>query len=332
MERRETADRSRPGEDVALSRWDLDGERYYSFGRYLREQFPFRVRKIGLDAGFTCPNRDGTRGVGGCTFCNNESFSENSGRGAPPSLARQVADGITFYRSRFRAEKFFLYYQAYTNTYAPADRLRAIYGEGLEAGGDDVVGLSIGTRPDCVPDPVLDLVASYSDRYQVWIEYGIQTRNRAALDLMNRGHHWEEFEDAIRRTRLRAPAVRICAHLILGCPGDGPDDALGTVRDVTELGVDGVKLHHLYVSPRTVLARQYERGEVRLLSLEEYVALAADALEELSPRCVVQRLVGDLAGPMVVAPLWGLTRTAIYTRIIGELRRRGTRQGSRFFG
>lgn len=311
--------------------WALAGERYYSFGRYLRERFPFRVHKVGLDAGFTCPNRDGTRGFGGCTYCNNASFSENSGPAAPPSLARQVADGFAFYRGRFgTGSRFFLYFQAFTNTYAPVEKLRAIYDEGLAAGGDAVVGLSIGTRPDCVPDPVLDLVASYSSRYQVWLEYGIQTRNPVSLDFMNRGHHWEEFEDAIRRTRSRAPEVRICAHVILGCPGDRPEDSLATVRDVTALGVDGIKLHHLYVSPQTVLARQFERGEIRLMSLDEYVALAADALEILSPGCVVQRLVGDLSGPMVIAPLWGCSRSAVYGRINGELRRRGTRQGSRF--
>jgi hypothetical protein len=273
----------------------------------------------------TCPNRDGTVGVGGCTYCVNESFNPQDGKPVA-SISEQMRRGMAYMRRRYKAEKFFAYFQPYSNTYAPVDELRAAYDAAVAF--EDVVGLSIGTRPDCVPDEVLDLVASYSDRLEVWLEYGLQSAHDRTLAAINRGHDFACFLDAVERTRVRT--IRICVHVILGLPGESHADMMATACALQPLALDGVKLHHLYVARGTALAEAYARGEVRLFTAEEYVGVACDVLERLPPRVVVQRLVGDTtSADVLIAPVWSESKAAVQNRIVEEFRRRGTTQGSR---
>ncbi|MDD5085943.1 MAG: TIGR01212 family radical SAM protein, partial [Candidatus Omnitrophica bacterium] len=200
---------------------------YNKFGNYLKKHFGCRVHKVTLDAGFTCPNRDGYLSYDGCTYCNNQGFSSNT-RLAPRSLEEQLAEGINYFRSRFNAEKFIAYFQAYTNTYAAPDELRKRYD--VVRSFDEVAGISIGTRPDCVTPEILDLIESYSDKYMVWVEYGLQTIHEKTLKRINRGHTYESFLKAIDMTAGRK--INICAHVILGLPGETRDDMMKTAEAV----------------------------------------------------------------------------------------------------
>lgn len=308
---------------ASLQRPWLAGKRYYPFSEYLRRLFGAKVYKVSLDAGFTCPNRDGTKGFGGCAYCVNESFSPNAGRKLP--IGNQMRRGMEFMRSRYGAEKFIAYFQAFTNTYADVETLRRCYDEALRF--PDVVGLSIGTRPDCVPDEVLDLIEGYTQRYHVWVEYGLQSRHNRTLDLVNRGHHYEDFVDGVERSRGRG--INICAHVILGLPGESGDDMMETGRAVSSLGVQGIKLHHLYVAKHTPMETLYRLGKIDVLSHDEYIRLACDFLERISPDITIQRLVGDVTSDMLVAPKWPVSKEEVLRGITEELVRRGTCQGAK---
>lgn len=296
--------------------------RWTPFSQHLKRLFPWKVAKIPLDAGFTCPNIDGTLAYGGCTYCDNRSFSPNA-RGARASIAEQIRRGMERYRPK-GFEHFIAYFQANTNTYAPTSRLKELYDEALSF--PEVVGLSIGTRPDCVPDVVLDLVESYAPRVRVWLEMGVQTMSDEANRRTNRAHTWGDFVDAVRRASGRK--FELVAHTILGLPGDTPEGMRETAVELGRLGIDSVKVHHLYICPGTVMEDQLRRGEVRVMELDEYVALACDFLERLPEGVSIQRLVGELDGPYVVAPRWGLSKSEVLSRIDAELARRGTRQGT----
>ena len=296
---------------------------YYAFSRYLRGQFGCKVHKVSLHAGFTCPNRDGSVGVGGCTYCVNESFSPQAGR--PVRLiGEQMADGMAYMRRRYKAEKFIAYFQAFTNTYADLDTLRTRYDEAICF--PDVVGLAIGTRPDCVSNEVLDLVQSYTDRLEVWLEYGLQSAHNRTLRLVNRGHDVAAFVDAVERARGRG--IRICVHVILGLPGESWDDMMATADLLASLGIDGVKIHHLYIARKTAMAEEYRRGRVSVFLAEDYVRVACDFLERIPSDVVVQRLVGDTASTdVLIAPCWSETKAEVLQMFVEEFRRRGTFQG-----
>ncbi|HLD35977.1 MAG TPA: TIGR01212 family radical SAM protein, partial [Planctomycetota bacterium] len=232
---------------------------FYSFKNYLKDRFPgLKVYKIALDAGFTCPHRpqrdrvqrtSDTR-AGGCIYCENRSFSPYARLPIRPPISEQIAKAMDFYRQRHKADKFIIYFQAYTNTLGPVDKLKALYDEALNH--QDIVGLAIGTRPDCVPDQTLDLITGYTKKYDVWLEYGLQSAHDKTLEFINRGHKYADFADAVKRTKGRG--ISIAAHLILGLPNETRDDMLGSVQKVIDLGVDGIKLHHLYVAQNTKLA------------------------------------------------------------------------------
>lgn len=300
-------------------------ERYYSFGRYLRERFPFKVHKIPIHAGFTCPNRDGHKGVGGCTYCANESFSPNVGDPSILSVKEQIRRGKKFLRSRYAAEKFIVYFQAFSNTYADILTLKSRYDEAM--GEEDVIGLSIGTRPDCVSDEVLELVNSYTDVHHVWIEYGLQSIHNQTLKRINRCHTYQEFEDAVYRTKVFG-GINVCVHVILGLPGEDHSDMMATARKVSSLGIDGIKLHHLYVAKNTTLEKEYRLGKVKTMDMEEYVSIASDFLENLSSDVTVQRLVGDTHGGSLVSPIWPAGKAEVVQAVTGELRRRNSCQGT----
>jgi uncharacterized protein len=302
------------------------GRRFYPYSQFLRERFGCRVYKLTVDAGFTCPNRDGTRGHGGCIYCENSSFSPAAG--SRLSVRDQVEKEIRLARERYGAHKFIAYFQPFSNTYAPVEKLRALHAEALSV--DGVVGLSIGTRPDCVPPPVLDYLGELAGRTHLWVEYGLQTSHDVTLQLVNRGHSFAEFEDAVRRTQGRG--IFICVHLILGLPGEDREMIRQTAERLARLGVDGVKLHHLHVVRNTVLAGMHAEGRVKLLELGEYVQLCADVLERLPPWTVLQRFVGDVQGDSLIAPKWNEGKLRVLEAIQEELSRRGTRQGAWFDG
>lgn len=302
--------------------WRGAGLRYYSYNFFLQQRFGGRVQKVSLDAGMTCPNVDGTVAKGGCVFCDNRSFSPS--RRLPRTTIRgQLDEGIMRLKRRYKARQFLAYFQPATNTYAPVNRLRPLYEEAISE--PQVVGLAIGTRPDCVPDDVLDLLSELSGRTYVSVEYGLQTIHNRSLDWMNRGHHHDAFLDAIARSRGRG--FEICAHVMLGLPGESREDMLATAREVARLKLDAVKIHNLYVVQDTPLAEQYAAGQVRLLEREEYVETVIDFLELLPPDCIVERISGEAPPDYFVAPSWCLNKPAILRAIDQEFTRRNSWQG-----
>lgn len=296
--------------------------RIHTFGESLRRRFPFKVRKIGVDAGFTCPNRDGAKAWGGCVYCDNRSFSLNAG--SPDPLEAQIARGIERSR-RHGVEHFIVYFQAYTNTYGPVARLRELYESALRF--PEVVGISVGTRPDCLSNAVLDLLSELTERTAVWLEIGLESSHDRSLRWMNRAHTYADFEDTVRRSAGR-PFDR-AVHLIYGLPGESHDDMMETTDRVAATGFDSVKVHHLYVARGTPLEEMHARGEVRLLTFEEWIPLAADIVERLPIPMSIQRLCGELCNDFLIAPRWGMSTPEIQRAVEEELARRGTRQGSR---
>jgi uncharacterized protein len=299
-----------------------DGKRYRTFSGYLQQLFGCRVHKVSLDAGFTCPNRDGTRGIGGCIFCNNEGFSYNTARSTPP-LIRQLEEGMDYMRRRFGAGKFIAYFQAYSSTYDNPPLLRQAY-DTITA-YPEIVGLFISTRPDCVPEEVLDLIAGYRDRYLTWLELGLQTADEATLQHLNRGHTVEEFSDAVSRAARRN--IPVFAHVILGLPGETRKQVLATADFLARQRVQGVKVHALHILRNTPLAESWAREPFDLLTLEEYAGLACDFLERIPPDVVVQRIGVDVPRRLLVAPEWCAAKQRTVAAVERELERRDSRQG-----
>jgi radical SAM protein (TIGR01212 family) len=298
--------------------------RYYNLNTYLRGIFGCRVQKISVDAGLSCPNRDGTVSTGGCIYCNDRG----SGTGAHKkglSITGQLLAGKQRLSRRYKAKKFIAYFQSFSNTYAPLHVLERIYGEALAV--ENIVGLSIGTRPDCVSEPVLDLLESYAPEYLVWMEYGLQSASDATLTLINRGHDLACFERTARATQKRG--LKICAHVILGLPGEGRSQMLETAEAIAAMGIDGVKIHLLYVIRGTKLHDLYRAGRYTCLEQGEYVDLVCDFLERLPERMVIQRLTGDPHPEELVAPRWSLKKAETLGMIHRTLEKRNTRQGKR---
>jgi uncharacterized protein len=309
----------------ANEQWFAAGLRYYSYSYYFRQRFGQRVQKVSVDAGFTCPNVDGTVTTGGCHFCDNRSFSP-SRRVRRQDVLDQISDGIRRLKTRYKCDQFIAYFQPATNTYAPVEKLRALYERALEH--PQVIGLAIGTRPDCVPDDVLDLLEEIGRRTYLSVEYGVQTIHDRSLDWMNRGHHYGAFVDAMERSRGRS--FEICAHVILGIPGEGHADMLATGREMARQKPDAIKIHNLYAVKDTPLAEQVERGEVTLLSRDEYVRALVDFLELLPPDMIVERISGDAPPDYFVAPSWCLDKPGVLLALRQELERRDTWQGKNF--
>ena len=294
-----------------------------TFGRYMLRRYGERVHKLALNASFTCPNRDGSKGRGGCTFCNNVSFNPNGRQPAP--VSEQIEAGRRVIRKRTGAQKYIAYFQAYTNTYAEVDRLARLYEQALAE--PDVVGLSIGTRPDCVPDDVLDLLARYqSGGADIWLELGLQSSFDATLKRVNRGHDFADYCSAVCRAHARG--LRVCTHLIIGLPGEQPADCRLTLQRVLENGVEGLKLHPLHVVKGTMLANQWRRGEYQAMSLDSYVATAADLIAMTPPEVIYHRVTATAADTLLLAPGWCAFKWRVINRISTELKRRGMHQGS----
>lgn len=297
-------------------------KRYNDFNGYLRGIFGCRVQKISIDAGLSCPNRDGTISTKGCLFCNDRG----SGTGAFAkglTVTEQIVRGKKALAKRYKAKKFIAYFQAFSNTYAPVERLRSLYDEALAI--DDVVGISIGTRPDCVNESVLDLVQTYVDNYLVWVEYGLQSANDTTLRLINRGHDVECFKRAVAATKNRG--INICAHIILGLPGEGKKDILQTAKIIGDSGIDGIKIHLLYVVKGTTLERLHLSGRFKCLEQQEYVDLVCDFIEHIPAQMVIQRLTGDPHPEELAAPMWSLQKSETLHRIKQTLVKRDSWQG-----
>jgi len=297
-----------------------------TLGSNLLRRYGEPVHKIALDAGLNCPNRDGSKGIGGCTFCNNASFSPNEGqRQQPSSLSAQLANGRQAVFRITGARRYIAYFQAYTNTYADVAQLAALYEQVLlEA---DVVGLSVGTRPDCVPTAVLDLLAGYRARgYEVWLELGLQSAFDETLQRVNRGHGFAEYRQTVFAARERD--LPVCTHLIVGLPGEDAGHCMQTLERVLELGVAGLKLHPLHVVRHTRLAQTWKRGEYLPLGLEEYIGIACDLIAHTPQEVVFHRLTATATADILLAPAWCAGKWTVLNGIAQELERRGQRQGS----
>jgi hypothetical protein len=298
--------------------------RYYDLNSYLRSIFGCRVQKISLDAGLTCPNRDGSIATGGCIYCN----SRGSGTGALQkglSITEQILKGKESLKRRYKAKKFIAYFQSFSNTYGPYEKLKGLYKEALAI--DDIVGLSVGTRPDCVDESILTLLEGYTKDYLVWIEYGIQSIHDRTLTFINRGHDVRCFKRAVEATRTRG--IKICTHVILGLPFEDRRDMLATAEAVAAMGIDGIKIHLLYVIKGTGMEKLYQEGTYRCLEQDEYANLVCDFLELLPPDMVIQRLTGDPHPDELVAPEWSLRKNETLSRIKKILADRDSWQGKR---
>lgn len=302
----------------------LVAKRYNAFSDELKRVFGCRVQRISVDAGFTCPNRDGTLDTNGCIFCGGHG-SGSHGILRNLSVAGQIEDGKEVMRRKYKAGQFIAYFQAYSNTYAAVERLRELYAEALSV--PDIAGLIIATRPDCLPDDVLDYLQELNLQTYLWLELGIQSIHDRSLGVINRRHGYSCSVDAIQRAKSRG--LRICAHIILGLPGETREEMLAMAGELNRLVVDGVKLHLLHVMQGTVLAEMYRRGEVEVMDRDAYAGLVCDFLELLDPRILIHRLTGDGGHDHLVAPLWSLKKFEVLNLIDAELKQRGTRQGAR---
>ena len=300
---------------------------YRDLNTYFRRLYGCRVHKVTIDAGLTCPNRDGTLSSGGCIYCN----AKGSGTGAHlqgMTITHQIERSKVRIARRYKTDKLMAYFQSFTNTYAPVEHLKALYEEALAI--REVVGLAVGTRPDCISADVLDLLESYSQRYLIWIEYGLQSAHDRSLAQINRGHDFASFEKAVAATRNRN--INICAHVILGLPGESRKDMLETADAVAAMGIDGIKLHLLYVVRGTVLAHMYRKGSYRCLGQDEYVQLVCDFIERLPDTMIIQRLTGDPHPRELVAPTWSLKKRETLDMIHKRFADTHTWQGKRFKG
>jgi radical SAM protein (TIGR01212 family) len=297
---------------------------YLDLNSYLRRRFGERVQKVALDAGLTCPNRDGRVGVGGCLYCN----ARGSGTGAWArglSISQQMGQGLARLKKRYGATRYIAYFQSFSNTYAPLEVLQKLYQEALSF--PEVVGLGIGTRPDCLEDEVLDLLAHYARDYLVWLELGLQSAHDATLRLLNRGHDVACFRRAVVRAAARN--LEVVAHVILGLPGEGPGEMAATARFISDLPLKGVKIHLLYVIQGSALARLYQAGAYQCLTAAEYIQRVVDFIELLPPEMVIHRVTGDPHPEELLAPAWCLDKPRVLRGIREEFARRGSRQGSR---
>ncbi len=297
-------------------------KRYNSFGVYLKGLFGERVYKVNVDAGFTCPNRDGTVGYGGCIYCNNDSFRPSSCRAVKP-LKEQIQEGIKYLSKRYGAKKFIVYFQPYTNTYAPVERLKALYKEALSE--PSVIGLAIGTRPDCVDEEKIRLLETLARDYFILVEYGLQSIYDRTLRFINRGHDYATFVRAVEMTHGRG--IKIGAHIIVGFPTETEEEMLHMADVVSELPIEFLKIHQLQVIKHTALEKYYNTHPFHIFDYSEYLDFLARFLERLSPEIVIQRLFATAPDSILVAPKWGKSKQEILRDIERYLEEKGIYQG-----
>ncbi|WP_299732007.1 TIGR01212 family radical SAM protein [uncultured Endozoicomonas sp.] len=272
-----------------------------TFGRYLQQKYGEKVHKVSVNASFTCPNRDGTKGIGGCTFCNNASFSPGSTKAG--AISDQIAQAKEKVSARTGAQKFIAYFQSYSNTYGSVEDLKRYYDEALAQPG--IIGIAVGTRPDCVPEPVLELLATYQHQgYEVWLELGLQSSFDHTLERINRGHTYDDYVDAVNRAK--AHGLKLCTHLIVGLPGEEPEESLISFDRVVALGVDAIKIHPLHIVKGTQLARQWRHGEVTELTMESYTDVLAEMINRAPEDLLFHRLTGSGERQYLLSPSWSM--------------------------
>jgi radical SAM protein (TIGR01212 family) len=298
-------------------------KRYYDLKSFWRNRFGCNVYKLPIDAGFTCPNRDGKVSVGGCIYCDGRG-SRLRQAGPLPSVSEQIRRGKAYYRKHRNAGKFVVYFQTFTNTYGPVDKLKQLYDDALAE--EDVIGLSVGTRPDCVPDDVISLLESYTKHFHIWLELGLQSIHDKTLQFINRGHSSATFLDAVQRAS--GGKIHICTHIIIGLPGESREDNLETARVLATLPIHGIKIHLLLALKGTKMGDFYEQGKFPLLNKDSYVQTVCDILEILPLEMVIQRLTADGYGDIFLGPRWAINKMDVLNAIDRELDKRNSFQGS----
>ena len=301
---------------------------YYSLSSYLKKRFGTKVQRITLEANLDCPNRDGSKAYGGCTFCTADGSSAGAFDINDP-ISKQLENGIKLFSKRFGAKKFISYLQSFTNTYAPIDKLKKIYDEAISH--PDVVVLAIGTRPDCLSEEILDLIETYNKKVEVWLDIGLQTVHDETLDFINRAHTAADFFNVLERAKKRN--LIVCAHTIFGLPGETKEMFYETMKKLADSKIDAIKIHQLLVLEKTKIAKQYSDGLFKTLELEEYINLVCDFLEMLPSSIVIHRLFAEAKPGELIAPKWAeqddgrRNKQQILRMIESELVNRGTRQG-----
>ena len=300
---------------------------YNTFPEFLKRFFPFKVQKIAINAGFTCPNRDGTKGHGGCTYCNNQTFNPSYCK-TDKSVTTQLEEGKRFFAHKYPSMKYLAYFQAYTNTYGELEELKRKYEEALNT--PDVVGLVSGTRPDCMPNELLDYLADLQKQHFVLVEYGIESTNDKTLKRINRGHNFATTLDAIERTK--AKGIPTGGHVILGLPGEDKTEVLEQARIIAKLPLDTIKLHQLQLIRGTKMAKEYEEvpEDFHLFDLDEYIEVVIDYIQLLNPDIVVERLLSQSPKELLIAPDWGLKNYEFTQRVVKRMKEIGAYQAKLF--
>lgn len=304
---------------------EWNGKRYHSFNYYLRNKFNEKVYKIALDGGFTCPNRDGKAGVGGCTFCSSRGSGDFAGS-RKLDIRRQFEDRREMMEKKWHSQKLIAYFQAYTNTYAPVEELREKYYEALNQ--ENVVAISIATRPDCIDDDVLDLLTEINEKTYLIVELGLQTVNDAVARNFNRGYDFEVFDNTLKR--LLARNIEVVVHSIFGLPGESEEDMMKTVDYIAHSGAKGIKFHLLHLMEKTKMAEQYRNGEFKLLEQDEYIDLICKAVSRIPEDMVVHRLTGDAPRELLIGPMWSLKKWEVLNAIDKALVDNDIWQGKNF--
>jgi len=286
----------------------------HSFGQAMRCKYGEKIHKISINASMTCPNMDGNKGRGGCTFCNNASFNPNTKQ--PPSIAEQIISGQKVLRKRTGAKKYIAYFQAYTNTYADVIYLKHLYDTALA--DPQIIGLSVGTRPDCVPDRVLKLLADYQEQgYEVWLELGLQSAFDETLERVNRGHDFADYVDAIQRAQQYQ--LQVCTHLIIGLPGENREVSLASHTRVIDIGTQGLKLHPLHVVRGTQLAKQWRSGLYQPMEFDDYIDIATTMIQKTPDSIIFHRLTATAASNILLAPQWCSEKWSVLNAIYNRL-------------
>ena len=298
---------------------------YNDYGTWIRRQFPYRVQKISIDAGFTCPNRDGRISTGGCIYCDNRTFNPSYCQ-RRNSVTQQLEEGKRFFAHKYPDMKYLAYFQAFTNTYAPLSQLKALYEEALQV--DDIVGIVIGTRPDCVSDELLDYLAELNQRTFVLVEYGIESTNNDTLLRINRGHSFEQSADAIQRTHQRG--LLTGAHIILGLPGEDAAESLRQAPVISSLPIDILKIHQMQIIRGTRLADEFASNPFHIYTVDEYIKLIAEYIQRLRPDLILERFVSQSPKELLIAPHWGLKNYEFTNLLVNYLKQNKIHQGQFF--
>lgn len=306
---------------VQVFKWGTS-RRYNAYVDHLKARFGKRVQKVVVHAGFTCPNRDGSKGYGGCIYCNNDTFKPPYCK-AEMSIAEQVEEGINFLSKRYGVDKYMVYFQPFSNTYASLEKLQNLYLEALNH--PQVVGLAIGTRPDCIDEEKIDFLEQLAKQYYITVEYGLESPYDSTLQWINRQHDFQNWVEAVQNTADRG--IEICTHIILGLPPESNQEMIQTARILSEYPIQSVKIHHLHVVQNTRLAGKYHQDPFHLFSLPEYIDLVVDFLQHLKPDIMLQRLVGETQPHLLIGPQWGIRADAVQRRIERALEEKDVWQG-----